>query len=898
MGTAAASFYSSDSEAPSKPRRHGCAGPQNPFVPFDARDIDRSLTARFEAQAATHPETLAVADDVHRWSYGELNGLANRIGREILSAAQSKDVPIALLFGHGAPAIAAILGVLKAGHAYVPLNTQQPAARLARILQDCDATTIVTDDRNAALAAEIGNPSSRIISLDQLSNERQAGNLGIVSAPEDWATIIFTSGSTGVPKGVAHNHRNILHNVNNVTNCLHLSASDRLIQLFSYDTGAGIPQIYASLLNGASVHLFDIRARGFADLADWMAHEKITIFHSVPQAFRHLVAALSGDTDFPELRLIRLGGEAPSRSDVDLYRQHFSNTALLQISLASTEIAPIRGLFIDRETQLDGTLVPAGYEMPDTEVLILDDDGREVAAGEPGQIAIRSQFLFCGYWRNPDLTAEVMTDEADGRWTFRTGDRGMLLDDGCLIHLGRRKSIVKIGGMSVEVAEVEAALMRDGGVREVAVVGRPDRSGEMRLVAYMVGDATTRDLRTRLARSLPTWMVPAAFVRMTSLPVNRNGKIDRAALPDPTPVRYGEDPPRDPMEASLVAIWEELLQLRPLGICDDFFQIGGDSLLALELVTRIEDLVDRHVPVSLLAENPTVEQQGEILREATGLAVHWPSAVPLQLHGERPPIFFVPGAGHDVTSLISLARGIGIEQPFYGLQPPGQDGLRRPLASVEALAKHFLEAIRHTYPHGPYFLGGGSYGGLIAYEMAQQLTHAGERVAFLGLLDTYVARYPRMRWNAPIRFRIYRRFGLALPQPPERRTAEMTWQMINFWRARFFIKLRRLRGHPLTREAGYFHFVDSALRARRSYRLSSFPGRITLFRYQEQPSSAHYHPDPMLGWRGAAQDFEVVDLPGAHGNASAEAFQQLCDRMRERLWLAQDGYFDTNPASA
>jgi amino acid adenylation domain-containing protein len=483
MVTGASYEHASEREAPRPLRRHGCAGPENPFTPFEAREVEDSIAARFQAQVAKRLDALAITDHLHRWSYAELNGFANRIGTELLGDTQPDNVSIALLFEHGAPAIAAIMGVLKAGRCYVPLNTQQPAVRLGRILEDCGAKTIMTNDRSAALAAEISNQSARIISIDKFRDQRRADNLGVRIAPEDLAMILFTSGSTGVPKGVAHNQRNILHNVSNVTNCLHIDASDRLDQLYSYDTGAAVPQIYASLLNGASVHLFDLRTRGFADFADWIGTEKITIYHSVPQVFRHLAAALDADASFPELRLVRLGGEAASIADVQLYRQHFSKTALLQVSMGSTEIAPIRGLFIDGDTKLDGAIVPAGYSMPDIEVLILDDDGREVAAGTAGQIAIKSEFLFCNYWHNPALTAAVTTSGPDGKRIFRTGDRGMIIDDGCLVHLGRRESMVKIGGMAVEVAEVEAAIM-GGGVSAVAVVGRADQSGETRLVAY------------------------------------------------------------------------------------------------------------------------------------------------------------------------------------------------------------------------------------------------------------------------------------------------------------------------------------------------------------------------------------------------------------------------------
>jgi len=801
-----------------------------------------------------------------------------------------------LLFEHGAPAIAAILGVLKAGRCYVPLDARQPGARLAAILEDCAAKTIVTDHGNRELAAEISSHSPRLISIDDFRDER-ADNLGVVAAPTDLATVLFTSGSTGVPKGVVHNHRNILHNAANVTNCLHLDAGDRLAQLFSYDTGAGIPQIYASLLNGASVHLFDVRARGFVDLANWIAEERITIYHSVPQVFRHLTATLTPDASFPDLRLLRLGGEASSHTDVKLFRDHFSKTALLQVSLASTEIAPIRGLFIDADTQLDGDLVPAGYAMPDIEVMILDAAGRQATPGSVGQIAIKSDFLFCNYWNNPALTASVMTAGPDGLRTFITGDRGMIIDDGCLIHLGRRDSIVKIGGMSVEVAEVEAALLSDGGAREVAVVGRPDRSGETRLVAYFVGDAPTSELRTRLARRLTASMIPSAFVRMEALPINRNGKIDRASLPDPTPVSYGEHPARDPLEANLIAIWEDVLQLRPIGIRDDFFQLGGDSLQALELVTRLEAVFDREISAALIAQGPTVEEQAATLRKVDA-AEYWPVIVPLQLQGARPPIFVVPGAAQDVTALISFARGFGIEQPFLALQPPRQDGRHPALRSIEALAAYFVTELRRHHPGGPYFLGGLSSGGLVAFEMAHQLTRMGEQVGFVGMLDTHASQYPMLRRKAPVRFWIFRRLGTTLPQSPEGSTLDLARDLRNIWRSRFFNRMRRLRRRPLTREGAYFDALETTLRARRRYRLSPYPGKVTLFRYGEQPAASLYTRDPLLGWQEAANgNFEIVDVPGTHTNLTPDDFQKVCKRFRERLHAAQDALAGVDTAT-
>ena len=627
----------------------GCPGPDNAFTPFERGEVEQSIATRFEAQAARRPAALALRDGVHEWNYGELNARANRIGRALLAdTPAANESPAALLFEHGAPAVAAMLGVLKAARCYVALNPTHPAARLAAILEDCGAGVIVTNDRNATLARELARESVKIIpptiksptimSIDRLGDRLSAENLGLTIPPCAIAYILYTSGSTGKPKGVVQSNRNVLHNIMKYTNGVHLDAADRHALLPLYDVGASVSDIFGALLNGASLHPFDLRAGGFDRLADWLASERITVYHSVPTVFRRLVAALPEGASLPALRLLKLGGEATTVRDVELFRRHLPTTSILCASLGATEMNSIRMFFIDDATTFNGSIVPVGYEVADTEVVVLDEEGREIADGRAGEIAIRSEYLFCGYWRNPELTAAVLSTRPDGRRMFRTGDRGMILSDGCLVHLGRRESAVKVRGQYVETAEVEAALLANPAVREAAVAGRPDRWGETRLVAYVVGEASPAALRGQLGRTLPASMVPSAFVRLDSLPLTSNGKIDRDALPDPEPARSGAHPPRDRLELCLATIWEEVLKLRPVGIRDDFFELGGDSILALELVSQVESVCGQRLPISALLEAPTVARQAAILRDASWSPA-WPAIVALQPHGDRPGFF-------------------------------------------------------------------------------------------------------------------------------------------------------------------------------------------------------------------------------------------------------------------
>ena len=802
-----------------------------------------------------------------------------------------------------------MLGVLKAGRCYVPMSSAHPAARLAAILKDCGAETILTNDLNAATAREIAHESTgippeeagpiTIISIDGIGNRLSTENLGLPISPGAIAYILYTSGSTGKPKGVVQSHRNVLHNIMKYTNGVHLDATDRHALLPVYEVGASVSDIFGALLNGASLHPFDLRARGFADLGSWIASEEITLYHSVPTVFRRLVASLPEDASMPSLRLVKLGGEATTLRDVELFRRHLPRTSILCASLGATEMNSIRMFFIDEASTFDGSVIPVGYELADTEIVVLDEEGRELTDGRAGDLAIRSDYLFCGYWRNPELTAAALSTCPDGRRMFRTGDRGMILPDGCLVHLGRRESMVKVRGQSVETAEVEAALLTNPEIREAAVAGRPDRWGETRLVAYVVGSASPAALRGQLGRTLPASMVPSVFVCVDSLPLTSNGKVDRDALPNPEPARSGAHPPRDRLELCLAAIWEDVLKLQPVGVRDDFFELGGDSILALELVGRIESVCGRRLPISLLLEAPNVARQAEVLRDASWSPA-WPAIVALQPHGDRPGFFCAAGAGTDVLSLSELPRHLGLDQPFYGLQPPGQDGRHPPLRTVDSLAAYFVREMRALQPRGPYFLGGSSYGGIVAFEIAQQLVRAGQEVGLLALFDTRAPGYPRLRREAPARFRLFRRLGNPFPQPPDRRWSEMRREMFRIWARRMDTCWRRLAGRPVSQESLYLSFLNVAFAAKRHYHPLPYPRPITLFRVPAQPSSEIYETDPLLGWGElAAGGLEIVDVEGFHGQPMFREpyVRGLADKLRERLRVTQ-GSIDPYPSTA
>ena len=509
--------------------------------------------------------------------------------------------------------------------------------------------------------------------------------------------------------------------------------------------------MFCALLNGAASLPWDVRKSTAAELADYVDRAGVTIYHSVPTVFRSF---LRGDRVFPRVRIVRLEGDQAAMLDVELFRRHFAPSCILANGLGATETGIVRRFLVDRDTSMPDGTVPIGYPVEDMDVMVVDDDGHPVPTGTLGEIAVRSEYLALGYWNRPDLTEQAFAVDPGhpGRRTYRTGDLGRLREDGCLEHLGRKDSRTKIRGVTVAVAEVEAALASLPSIREVAVVARSTPGQERRLIAYYVPVSglgpTVSEMRRHLAERLPPEMIPAAYVALDRLPLNTNLKVDRATLPTPSRERPALDtpyaPPEDPTQAELVRIWQDLLEVEPIGIHDDFFELGGDSLLATAMLGAIEEAVGGAAPSTVLLACSTIEQiAASLTSEArTGAAV-----VPVHPGGSKLPLYFLHGdyLGHGVYCR-KIARALGSDQPFFALTPCGLDGERVP-ATIEQMAERHLRALRAHQPRGPYRLAGNCNGGLIAYEMAQRLAASGETVDRLIVIRTSAAnaRFSGMR---------------------------------------------------------------------------------------------------------------------------------------------------------
>jgi len=718
--------------------------PQGPWTEWTDAELDGSLVDRFERQVARVPNRPALRGRTESLTYAALDRRVNRIAHAALGLRGERPEPMAILVKDATPAITAILAAYKAAKISLHIDPTLPRERFRFLLEDSGAGLLVSAGALVPVARELAAEAG--IPLLDLDAEAVAAAPdappGLDPPPDSPAYIIYTSGSTGRPNGVVCGHRGALWGCRENTRRNRVTERDRILLVASPGSGQGITMLQC-LLNGAALFPFDIETEGLPALRDWMRDEEITTYHSVPAVFRSLVKTFRPGERFPALRLIRLGGDTIRREDVELFQRHFHPPCLLRIGYSCTESGTIATHFLDTATPLGDGPVPVGRPGEGLTVRLLDGEGREVPAGEVGEIAVKGQRMALGYWRRDELTRErFVPDPAGGEGRiFKTGDVGRFRPDGLLEHLGRKDFQVKIRGFRVETGEVAAALRTLPGVGDAVVAAPAAPAGEKRLVAYVVWNGvplSVRAVRAALSKVLPDYMVPSAVVSLPRLPLTPRGKVDLRALPAPPPESgaAASGPvtgPRDDVERGLAAIWERLLRRQAIDVGSDFFELGGDSLLAVELFAEIERRMGRVLPLSVFAEVPTIELLAARLREAE--PSRWPVLVPIQPFGTKPPFFCVHTATGEVLSYRALGRRLGPDRPVYGLRCDRlPDALPR-FKRTEEMASQYIEEMRTIQPEGPFHIGGLSGGALIAFEMAQQLAAAGQEVASLILLD-------------------------------------------------------------------------------------------------------------------------------------------------------------------
>ncbi|MCX6572011.1 MAG: amino acid adenylation domain-containing protein [Candidatus Aminicenantes bacterium] len=858
----------------------------------------------FEEWAEKRPEEIAVVLEDQQLSYQLLNTRANQLAHYLIKEGVGPDVLVGLCLERSIMMIVGMLGVLKAGGAYVPLDSRYPKERLIYMLQDARVHVLITQEKLAGLFVDLQIPVACLdTNADKLPSERKENPVREMSS-ENLAYVIYTSGSTGQSKGVMITHRNVvgfIFSYKQVT----LDGEKRIgtsVAPFNFDTS--VEEIYSTLCFGGTLHI--VHPEKSVDVeyfARYLVDNRITTTYILPDFLSGVARNLEKARDEMNLKCV-ITGLAPKRENALQSFRNLSEKIRILNAYGPTEVTYGATAFDFKSSTDPDRFAPIGVPFPNYEVFIVDARLEPVPVGIAGELLIGGVGLARGYLNQPELTAQKFIPhpfkDEPGSLLYKTGDLCRFLPDGNIEFLGRLDHQVKVRGYRIELGEIEAFLLKHPGVKKAFALAREDKPGNKRLVAYIVTNQkpnpTISELRNFLKNKLPDYMVPSAFVILDSLPLMSNGKVDIHALPAPDKLRpVLESPylaPRTAIEKRLADIMAEALDMEEVGVQDDFFELGGDSLMAVGLVAEIEKAFSIKLPLSILFQASTIEQLVNAIQLGESDR-SWASLVEIQRGGSKTPVFFIHSSTGDVLFYRDLARHLGTERPVFGLQSQGLDGKQPVSERIEEMAAHYIEEIRAVQPKGPYFLGGYCMGGLIAYEMAQQLHKDGQEVGFLAMIDTYnYNEIPRQRYFGE---------GLVL------KMQKLEFHLVNILRlsprnqldylmkklrvavgrefARFSLNLSNLLKmiQPGSENMKPNVFLeDRNEKASFAYKPQDYPGEVTLFRPHKNYSFVR---DPQMRWGDLAKGgLEIVELPVNPGGIFVEPYVRiLSSKLRERL---------------
>ena len=842
----------------------------------------------FERQVDRTPGARAAAFGTECLTYRDLNERANRLAHYLAAHGVGPEVRVGVCLDRSLDLLVGLLGVLKAGGAYVPLDPSYPADRLAYMLKDAAVPVLITQE---TLRASLPSCQAKSVYIDSGWSEIAEcsdRNTECEISPDAAAYVIYTSGSTGRPKGAVILHRGL-------SNYLLWAAKE-----YKCSEGNGVPvhspigfdltvtSLFVPLTCGQHVSIVP-QDQGVGALGETLRGDTDwTLVKITPAHLDLLARQITPPAAAGQVRTFVVGGEALRGESLSFWRDHAPATLIVNEYGPTETVVGCCVYSFPAAEATDGP-VPIGKPIANTQVYVLDEQANPVPVGMPGELYIGGAGVARGYLNQPELTSSRFVTlsglSATPQRLYRTGDRVQWRADGNLEFLGRLDEQVKIRGYRIELGEIETVLATHPGVLDAVVLAREDTPGDRRLVAYLVWEGQPAEpaaLRAYLKKKLPEYMVPAATVTLQALPLTPNGKVDRKALPPP-PIAVSAPAPEsvgyraDPLELQIRSAWQNALGLPSIGLDDDFFELGGHSLHALVVVRRLEQSLGRDLPLSVMLRARTVRQLAALLREDQDAPVA-SSLVRLRVGAGRPPFYCVHGAAANVLYLEGLARHLSPEIPLYGIQSRGLDGVQEPLASAEEMAAYYIDEICKVQPHGPYYLGGLSFGGAIAFEMAQQLHAKGEVVGLLALMDTNLPTWRRYTADHSVLFssRIYpfiaalERGYLAIRRAGVR--ASLQQGLTRLIRRRP-IKTPRRNQPKLPDGLTETDFLSATLEkvwranleAADRYSPRLYPGRITMFWATDWPSPAPR--DARLCWADFAEEgLEVHRIPGSHGS--------------------------------
>lgn len=840
---------------------------------------DKPVFEYIAAIAQQYPDKIALSFEDRQMNYRNLDETANRIARLLIDEGIKTGDVVGLSLDRSPEMIVSLLAIIKAGAAYIPLDPEYPADRIEFMLEDASAKILFTSKK---YQGKFNTQSKELYIEDVLFKleDYDTTQPEVTITGEDLIYILYTSGSTGKPKGVQIRHRNFANFILSMKEEPGMTADDVLLGVTTISFDIFGLEMYLPFISGGTLIITDtLTAKDGRALLDIMRTQGVTMMQATPYTWRMLIEA-GWDKPLP-VRIIT-GGEPLAKDLADklipICKELWNQYAPTETTVYST----VKHVTSSAD-------ITIGHPIWNTQIYILDEQNNNLTDGSVGEICIGGDGVAVGYLNRPELNVEKFLDDqfigVSGAKFYRTGDLGSLKENGEVNCLGRIDHQVKIRGYRIELGEIEYILSKQKHVRSAVVLPRTDMGPDLRLVAYLVLEPNEDDLvaqmetwRQALADELPEYMVADDYAVIEEIPQTPNGKVDRKALPDPRPfiIRKREEyvEPRTTTEKLVADVWAEFMGLEQVGIYDNFFELGGRSLVAVKIMAKLEQETGKRLPLATLFEYSTVEQLAQRL-QLDGKSITWESLVNIKPKGSKMPIYIVHGAGLNVLLFNALAMNLDADQPVFGLQAKGLNGIDKPLDNMEEIAANYIAEIVAKNPDGPYALAGYSLGGIIAYEMARQMIAAGKDVRMLAMFDTHITQTEK---NDSAIVKLFRRIRLVimqvlysfvlLAQDPKRaieyKALQLKRRIIRLW-------WRITKGKDQQQEGffGYSNELDEEnKRAMDNYFVQPVDIAVDLFRAKKK---TFYMDDfKFMGWKPyAKKGVRTHDIPGEHNTIFA-----------------------------
>ncbi len=837
-----------------------------------------SIIAAFEHQASLNPEKTAVIFMGRKYSYQTINSKANQLAHYILKTGLN-DVQIGISLSRSESIIIAILGILKAGCSYVFLDPQYPVERLYYILQHSDIKLLVSSGKKHLPF------SDQHIKLLKLDHFPYAGygdeNPGIALTADHIAYVMYTSGSTGKPKGSVISHSNVIHYIEAINRIVGVKDNDRYLHTASFSFSSSVRQYLLPLLNGITLVIADERSsQSLMKLLQLVRDQKVTIMDNIQSIWKYGILQLARLHESEKktlistgLRLIIFSGDLLPVSLISQIRSLFPADCTAIINLyGQTEAIGGIAYLLPHNFQSDGVSVPVGYPLSNTTVHLLDQSMRSVPRGEYGEVYISGPSVGKEYFNNPEQTDKFFIHYKDEEDTiqklFRTGDIARLTDDNLVEISGRTDFQVKIRGIRVETAEIEEVLNSHPDITESIVVPVEDKNKEKKLAAFVVKQSDTRlnqsDIKDYLKKSLPDAFIPDRILKIDEIPLTPSGKTDRKTLQVMASSGHTERfpdslfNPENEIQKTLYNLFTQILDIKSLAVTDSFFDLGGHSLMAVEVTEMMERIFSKKITIDLIYRYSSVKQLASAIEKIRSIPDS-SSLVCIQPLGNLPPFFCV----HGDDANFFLPRSMGNNIPFYGFFHQGHNGEKIKHTSITAIAGKYLTELTKEKPSGPYVIGGYSIGGVIAYEMACQLINLGQQVALLFLIDTVCPGYNgkitpgRTVFNKTVNNLPVKDSTPVKPTARMKQILQERWFKLAYYPS-LLLTMLNIKV-PLSLRNSYIMGVYR--KARKQYMpLTSIPCNAIIFR-----STIHNYEDYYLGWKPYFKEIpEVYEIDAEH----------------------------------